>query len=158
MDLRPLARAVTTATVALLVMLPSPAIASLGGDQPTVDADRSRSQSALLRIARSDTYTLHEMQSPTGVVVREYMTSNGKVFAVAWNGPWMPDLRQLLGPYFDRYQQDVQRRRQERRGRGPLTIENTDFIVQSGGHPRAFSGRAWLPGMMPAGVQLDSIR
>ena len=157
MDPRLLSRATVAAVVILLVM-PHVALASLGGDQPTVDADRNSMRGALLRIARSDAYTLHEMQSPTGVLVREYVTANGKVFAVAWDGPWTPDLRQLLGTYFDRYQQDVQRRRQQRRGRGPLSIEESDFIVQSGGHAQAFAGRAWLPALLPSGVQLDAIR
>jgi hypothetical protein len=35
---------------------------------------------------------------PEGTSVRRYVSPAGKVVAVAWKGPVMPDLRQVLGP------------------------------------------------------------
>ena len=55
---------------------------------------------------------------PSGTTVREYVSSNGTVFAVAWQGPWLPDLRQMLGPYFDDYQRALQSTTGKRRARG----------------------------------------
>jgi hypothetical protein len=115
-------------------------------------------QGALLRIARSDAYTVHEMQSASGTTVREYVSSNGTVFAVAWQGPWMPDLRQMLGAYFDDYQRALQTPSGKRRARGSLTIDLPDLMVQISGHPRAFSGRAYVPRLMPLRVQAETIR
>ena len=34
-------------------------------------------------------------------MVREYVNSSGTVFAIAWEGPWLPDLRQVLGDHFE---------------------------------------------------------
>ena len=53
-----------------------------------------------MRVTSSDTYTVHEMRASTGTTVREYVSASGKVFGVAWEGPTLPDLRQVLGVYF----------------------------------------------------------
>jgi hypothetical protein len=142
--------------IAILVV-PAGVSATLGRDASSVDADRVRMQGALIRIARDDAYTVHEMQSSSGTAVREYVSSTGTVFAVAWQGPWLPDLRQLLGPYFDDYQRALQAPG-KRKARGPLTIELPDLTVQITGHPRAFSGRAFVPRLMPLRVQAEAIR
>ncbi len=151
----PLLRGIGAA--AALITLSANASATLGRDASTVDADRVRMQGALLRIARSDAYTVHEMRSASGTTVREYVSSNGLVFAVAWQGPWLPDLRQMLGPYFDDYQRALQSST-KRRARGSLTVELPDLTVQMTGHPRAFSGRAYVPRLMPLRVQAETIR
>jgi hypothetical protein len=142
----------------ILVALPSSASASLGGDSTSVDADRVRVQGALLRIVRSDAFTVHEVQSSSGTTIREYMGPTGTVFAVAWEGPWLPNLRQLLGPYFETYQRAAQTGPANRRARGSLRIDLPDLVVQMSGHPRAFSGRAYVPRLMPQRVQAESIR
>ena len=111
-------RLISVLCVALVILaLPASVSATLGRDASSVDADRVRMQGALLRIARDDAYTVHEMQSSSGTAVREYVSSTGTVFAVAWQGPWLPDLRQLLGPYFDDYQRALQAEPGKRRAR-----------------------------------------
>ncbi len=142
----------------MIVACPSSSWASLGGDSASVDADRVRAQGALLRIVRSDAFTVHEVQSSSGTTIREYMSSGGTVFAVAWEGPWLPNLRQILGPYFETYQRAAQAGSANRRARGSLKIDLPDLVVQTSGHPRAFSGRAYVPRLMPQRVQAQSIR
>jgi hypothetical protein len=141
-----------------IVALPISASASLGGDASSVDADRVRVQGALLRNVRSDAYTLNEVQSSSGTLIRQYISSTGTVFGVAWEGPWLPNLRQILGPYFDTYQRTVQATPGNRRARGSFTIDLPDLVVQMRGHPRAFSGRAYVPRLIPQRVQAESIR
>jgi hypothetical protein len=142
----------------MIVVLPSSGWASLGGDSASVDADRVRVQGALLRIVRSDEFTVHEVQSSSGTTIREYMSPTGTVFAVAWEGPWLPNLRQILGSYFGTYQGAVQAGSANRRARGSLKIDLPDLVVQMSGHPRAFVGRAYAPRLMPQRVQAESIR
>jgi hypothetical protein len=105
----------------------------------------------------ASSYTVHEIQAATGTVVREYV-SGGKVFAVAWQGPWPPDMRQLLGSYFDQYTQAAQSPSSFRGGRGPRMIQQPGLVVQIGGHARSFAGRAYIPEMLPAGVLGEDIR
>jgi hypothetical protein len=144
--------------VLAVIALPANASASLGRDTSSVDADRVRMQGALLRIVRSDSFVVHEMQSASGTTVREYVSPTGTVFAVAWQGPWQPDLRQVLGPYFGDYQRALEARVGTRRSRGSFTIALPDLMVQMTGHPRAFSGRAFVPRLMPLRVQPEAIR
>ena len=83
---------------------------------------------------------------PSGTRVREFVGTDGKVFAVAWNGPTVPNLRQALGRYFDAY---VTEAKNKHAGHGQLQVSQSDLVVQSGGHMRAFAGRAYLPQSIP---------
>ena len=141
----------------LLTAYPAVMIASLGGDVSSINDDRVRVKGALVGAQQADRFMVQEMQTATGTVVREYV-ANGRVFAVAWQGPWHPDLQQLLGTYYARYQQEAARALRERRGHGPLVVQDTDFVVERNGHSRAFTGRAYLPAQVPDGVTLDRIR
>ena len=134
--------------------------ASLGGDATSVTADRVHAQGALVRVQTTGPYAVHEMQTSSGTLVREFVDSSGsgKVFAVAWEGPWMPDLRQVLGDYFDRYQAALRKAQQRRRVRGAIVVHDGDLVVETSGRSRAFSGRAYLTTRIPAGVQPAEIR
>lgn len=147
---------------ALAILLPAfPAWAALGGGVATVQADQIHMQGSLRKTAATS-YTVHEIQSASGVVVREYVASVGEsagiVFAVAWQGPWPPDMRQILGSYFNHYVQAAKAQSAARVGRRPVVIDEPGLVVQVGGHPRAFTGRAYVPGMLPAGVRAEEIR
>jgi len=133
-----------------------PAFAGLGEDVSSVQADQAHMQGSL-RTTQAQAYTLHEIQAPTGTVVREYVSSSGKVFAVAWQGPWPPDMRQILANYFTPYQQRLKPGPTCIRPK-PLTISQPGLIVQSGGHMRSFAGRAYIPEMLPQGVSAEAIR
>ncbi len=143
--------------VLALAMAALPASASLGGDAASIQADQIHMQGArTMRAAES--YTVHEIQATNGTKVREYISRDGKVFAVAWNGPWFPDLKQILGTYFDQYSRATQAQRTTRIRRGPVMVNEPGLIVQIGGHMRAFAGRAYDPGLLPAGVGAESIQ
>jgi Protein of unknown function (DUF2844) len=142
----------------LILTLPATAFAALGGDAASVDADRVRIQGALMRIVRNDSYALHEIRSASGTMIREYVSTSGTVFAVVWQGPWLPDLRQVLGAHFDQYETAMRSAQRERKGRGSVLIDGPDLVVQMTGHPRSFFGRAYVPALMPQGVQVESIR
>jgi hypothetical protein len=148
---------------AVLVVLSSafPAWAALGGDITSVQSDQVRMQGTIRTTAKG-AYAVHEIQSSAGTVVREYVASTGesagKVFAVAWQGPWPPDMRQLLGSYFEQYIQAAQRQSGPRVARRPLLIEQAGLVVQISGHPRSFTGRAFVPQMLPSGVHAEDIQ
>ena len=137
----------------LLAAIAFPAYAALGGDAATVEADVAQLQGRL-KIVRVQRYAVHEIEAPHGTVVREYVSPAGKVFGVAWNGPVKPDLRQVLGPYFDTYVEAAAKRK----ARGPVQIVLPGLVVQSSGHMRAFVGSAHLPDGLPEGVAAEEIR
>src|SRR5215831_6381491 len=144
--------AAVAAVLVSSVLLPVTLFASLGGTVSTVEADRVRMKSALVGIDQRGPYTVHSIQTPTGTTIREYYGSNGVVFGVAWQGPWQPDLRQLFGDYFDRYQSGVQRARRARTSRGRVAVDDGTLVVKIGGHQRAIAGVAYVPQLIPAGV------
>ena len=141
------------AGAALLALLPSAASAALGGNIESVQIDRSQMK-ALLLVTDAALFKIHEIQTPSGTAVREFVSPQGVVFAVAWEGPEMPDLRQLLGQYFDQY---VSAAKNARVGRTHLELQQPGLVVQSGGHMRSFAGRAYVPAMLPQGLALDDI-
>jgi Protein of unknown function (DUF2844) len=132
----------------LIQGLPQPARAALGGSAASVESDRV-SMKGLTRPVPTGSVQKQELQLPSGTVVIEYLTSNGLVYAVTWHGPLLPDLHQVLGNYFANYQtaarQPVVRHRLVR-------LTSPDIVIESSGKMRAFTGRAWVPAMLPAGV------
>ena len=147
-----------SAVLLVMMILPRTASAALGGTVASVDADRVQVVGALTRIVRNDAFALHEIRSASGITIREYVNTSGTVFAVAWQGPWIPDLRQVLGEHFDHYQAAMRAPRRARTGRGSIAIDDAGPVVQMSGHPRAFSGRAYLPALLPQNVALEAIR
>jgi len=131
-------------------------LAALGGDVSSVQSDALHLQGTL-RVTPNALYALHEIETPTGIQVREYVSPAGKVFAVAWQGPWRPDLHQLLGSYFVPFQQAA-RASKQRPGRAPLSIHQANLFVEHSGQMRFFRGRAYLSDEFPAGVKAESIR
>jgi len=146
------------AAVSILVFtLSCTAFAALGGDATSVQLDQSQMKGSL-HSAQKATYAVHEITAPTGTVVREYVSPTGKVFGVAWQGPFVPDLQQLLGTYFDQYSKAAKSAKQAHVGRQPLFIQQPGLVVQTGGHMRSYTGRAYVPEMLPQGVIADAIR
>ena len=144
----------TAAWLLAAVAAPGIAFATLGQDGSTVDRDRVQLR-AQRSVTQSAGYSVHELTLPGGTQVREYLTSTQQVFAVAWRGPSIPDLQQLLGDYFPRYSTAAKALGRARR---PIAVEESDLVIHTGGHPRAFFGVAYLPQRMPAGMRAEDIR
>jgi Protein of unknown function (DUF2844) len=136
------------------VLLTTAARAALGGDVTSVQNDAVRMKGAV-RSTFGAAYTVHEITAAGGSVVREYISPQGKVFAVSWHGPVLPDFQQLLGDYYADFRQGVQSR--ERRIRGPVVVEKPGVVIQSAGHMRNFMGRAYLTNQLPQGVSAQTI-
>lgn len=100
-------------------------------------------------------YTVSETTLDNGTLVREYVAADGTVFAVGWNGPFMPDLRTLLGAHFDTMVQAAAQR--PHAGHSQFALKQSDVVIESGGHMRAYAGRAWIPAQLPAGVATAEI-
>jgi hypothetical protein len=150
--------------VLLLVILPLPMWATLGDNASSVLSDQARMKGTL-HSTDQQSYVVHEITTSIGDKVREYVTPGGAVFGVAWEGQLPPNLQQLLGPY---YQQAVQARQaheqQEstqgvpRTRRAPVAIETPGLVLYQGGHVHSFHGVAYIPQLIPQGVQASAIR
>lgn len=144
----------TAILAALATVAATPAAAELGGGRRGVEADRAHLAAAMVSSATA-THTVHTLTLANGDTVREFADADGTVFAVAWEGPARPDLRQLLGPAFETMQTDVATSRH--RPRAAMAVARADLVVRGGGHPGAFRGFAYLPGRIPPGFRADAL-
>jgi hypothetical protein len=124
------------------------ASATLGEAETSVAAEPQLAD-ASIKETMNGSYRVHEVQEPSGTVIREYAGLDGKVFAVTWHGPFPPNLRQTLGAYFDQYVAAAPAGRQDRKH---VQVRESNLVVQIAGHMRAYSGRAYLPQALPSGV------
>lgn len=138
----------------IAALLPHVASATLGQPEITVQTDVAQAHAAIKSSEDRTGYRVHEIQLPSGTVMREFVAPNGTVFAVAWQGPTRPDLRQVLGQYFDAFASVARTKLTDRRH---LQIQQGDLVLQSGGHMRALSGRAYLQSAIPSGVNLGDL-
>jgi hypothetical protein len=147
----PLAGAVALLFVAIL---PQVAAAALGGPETSI-AEEAQRLNVSVKSTELNHYRVHEMQMPSGTVVREFAGTGGTVFAVAWSGPTIPNLREALGQYFAAYVSAAQSKRAG--SHTHLEIRQNGWVMQSNGHMRSFQGRAYLPQALPAGMAVDEI-
>lgn len=132
-----------------------PAFATLGEDVATVENDRVQMKAQLRTTTSIAGYTVHVIQDSAGTSVREYISASGKVFAVAWDGPLLPNFQQMLGKYFADYTSGAS---SPHVGRRHLTIQRTDLVVHSNGRMRAFYGNAYVPSLLPTNFSVDDIK
>ncbi len=140
-------------TAAIALCLPCLASAALGETEASVAADGAQLQGSITASDQGN-YRLHQIQLTSGTLVREYAGLDGTVFAVTWHGPRVPNLRQLLGRYFDAY---VAAGKAPHADRHHLQVNQSDLVVESSGHMRAFNGRAYLPQAIPGGVAVGDL-
>lgn len=150
---------------ALLLTLPLPMWATLGDNAASVLTDQARMKGTV-RSVDNQTYVMHEITATSGAKVREFVTPGGAVFGVAWEGQQPPDLQQLLGPYYQQARQARQAQLQDqntsqnapRAHRAPVAIQTPGLVLYEGGHVRSFHGAAYIPQLIPPGVQASDIR
>lgn len=141
---------------AMLLGSPQHAMASLGSNIGSVESDRAQMH-ASVKMAQHQNYQVHEIQSPSGTVVDEYVSPGGEVFAVTWHGQFPPPMQQILGTYFPQYSAALQAR-PKMYGHRPLNIQEPGLVVQAGGHMRAYFGRAYIPALIPPGMTLSQLQ
>jgi Protein of unknown function (DUF2844) len=147
-------RMVPSALLCLGLISPPASWASLGGTLDSVRTDGTRMH-ATRHVASRNACEVHELTLASGTLVREFTTTSNTVFGVAWQGPFKPDLQQLLGAHFPRLVAAGQVPHGDHRS---LRIHSSDLVIESSGRMRAFAGRAYLPDLVPAGMSLSDIR
>jgi hypothetical protein len=149
-------RSVLGAALGIALLAPAvstPVFAALGADAASIETDRAKMKGES-RVSSVAGYSVSELQLPSGTVVREYVSAEGKVFAVTWHGPAMPDLAQTLGTYFEQYKAAAAT---PHAGHHHLSVEQPEFVAHVGGHMRAWSGQAYVPALLPPNFSVDDI-
>jgi hypothetical protein len=103
----------------------------------------------------SDQYTVQVMEA-SGNTIREYANSEGVVFAVSWRGISKPDLTVLFGSYFDEYK-SVLEKSPRQPGKRNVAMQTSRMVIRRGGHMRDQRGFAFVPSLVPSGLNLEDL-
>lgn len=148
----------TTAAVCLAASFTSlPAWAALGGTADSVQTDAAalKTRAAPRADVQSTAYSVQRLSLDNGTVIDEYLSPAGTVFAVHWSGPRPPDLKPLLGSYYVEYQNYYA---QPHAHTNQVRIEGTNLRYAAGGHMRSWWGTAWVPALVPAGLNSGDLK
>lgn len=150
-------RTIASAMTLTILMTCSSVWAVLGGSSGTLEVDHQPLSGQTRTIPGPD-FSVHELTTPD-LVVREYISGQGKVFGVSWTGRRSPDLPVLFGSYFEQYEAASAERNARRSPlRGVTQVETSDLVVETGGPMGAIWGRAYLPNFLPPGVTKEAIQ
>ncbi len=153
-------------TVCMVVALTSGAgqvLAALGGAPsaapatPTATLASGVKRLAATTAAGDGLYTVQEVQHETGTRVLEYSNTAGIVFALVWRGPVLPDLSALLGEHFSTFKAEMEQARMLGKRGSPATVARDTLVLRSSGRMRNFSGYAYAPALIPAGVNINDV-
>ena len=149
-------RKATLSVLLILVLAQIPAWAVLGQTEASVTTDQQRMKTED-RVQTFASYKVHQLTTTNGPTVREYVSPQGVVFGVAWQGRFMPNVNQLLGTYVENLQTATadQTRIQRRRG---ITVKTGDFVYSNFCHLQNCAGRAYVPAFVPSSVSAEVVR
>jgi hypothetical protein len=144
-------------TLGLIFFLSHSALAALGGDEASIEAELKMVNLSKDKISNHGKYTLHEI-APKKFKLHEFMGSNGKVFAVAWCGKGRPDPDSVLGDHIEDFKNAIKKAKSGPHGRRGAVVDQGNFHLELSGHGMFFCGRAWLASQIPEGVTTDELR
>lgn len=141
----------------LLALLLSPGLAhaTLGRTAESTDIDLQKLH-ARKSVRPGAVFTIHELELPSGTMVREYVSAEGRVFAVAWRGSTLPDLRQIFGE--DNLETFLSSPPAEHTRHKSRSVRQPGLVAHSAGSGRFFTGFAYIPSLMPPAVREKDIR
>jgi hypothetical protein len=142
-------------SIAFLLTATGSATQAGPGGHPAAGGSGAAPAVAATASAPQDRYVTTSFTLDSGTDVHQYTSSAGVVFAVAWSGPALPDLQELLGPHFT----TLLAHGRQRIGKPPrLLVQAKGVVIVSGGRMGAFDGKAWVPALLPAEFSADDIR
>ena len=145
------------ATTALVLTLSIAAHAELGGTEASVQSDQQKLRGAL-RVQRGEAYAVHEIRTESNGVAREFVSSDGTVFAVVFHGNTPGESNALLGAYAAQVAQAMRAQVGRRHLSGAVTFRIGNVVYEASGHMRSYHVRAYLADRIPQGTTLEEIR
>ena len=147
----------------ILAVAASPAVAALGkplAAKLIASPSNSVPGVKLLAITSRSGQTAYRISQAVlegGTTVQEYTSPDGPVFAIAWNGPLLPELDTLLGDFFNSFSLEATRVRAEGRRGSPFMMNRDGLVVRSSGRMGSFTGYAYVQDLVPADVNINDV-
>lgn len=131
------------------VFLSLSAQAALGGNRESIAIDHQALAMKSTTITSGSGYQIHELQHPNGSSVKEFVSPQGKVFAVHWEGSAPANLSQILGDHYAEYLSAL---KNTPHSHHLVQIKQDNLVVTHIQYLRNFSGNAYVPSLVPANV------
>ena len=129
--------------------------AALGGNRESVVTDHKALGTQNIVVSQESLYQVHELQHPSGATVREYVSPQGKVFAVNWEGNVAPNLQQILGQHYPVFLKAIST---PHSGHHMVQVKEGNLVVTHIQYLRQFSGSAFDTSLVPAGVDATQLK
>jgi hypothetical protein len=130
----------------------------LGATQDTIQADQIRFKGLHSRHIAWQ-MTTHEITLADGSGIKEYVNAAGQVFAVSWRTRLKPNLQVLLGAHYAALSDAAL---EQPKGvaslKRPQSVRLSNLVVHQAGRVNAFAGLAYVPALVPSGVDADALR
>jgi hypothetical protein len=139
----------------VLILAAIPGSATLGESEASVTSDQQHIKSEH-RVQEFQNYKVHELTT-NGTTVREFVSPQGSVFGITWQGRSTPDMNQLLGTYVNNLQTATPAQTKIRHLRG-ISVQTKDFVFSNFCHMQICRGSAYVPGLIPSNVSVEVMR
>lgn len=152
MKLPALPAAFAVATACIVAAPPARAVLGQPIQSALAPASQAKTATALRRTQTlSAGVQVYERATGDGGAIREYVSADGIVFAVSWNTRFKPRLNELLGLYHEGYAAAASEALRRPGIQRQSVLRAQDLVVNSTSHLNVFSGRAYVPSLVPAG-------
>lgn len=131
--------------------------AILGATADTVQADQIRFKGER-RQSTGWQMNTHEISLPDGSSIKEYVNAAGLVFAVSWRTRLKPDLEALLGTHFMVYAAKQNAAAGVAASKRQQSVRQPNLVIHQAGRMNAFAGLAYVPTLVPQGIDADALR
>jgi hypothetical protein len=134
-----------------------PVRAELNGSTSSIDVDRDYVAGKVTATPRFGS-TVYEITDRNGTIIREYASPTGRIFAISWEGRFLPEMEHFLGNLFEDYAVAMRSERNNHNWRQPIQIHTSHLTFENGGHMGWYYGRAYVESSVPSGFSIDNIR
>jgi hypothetical protein len=134
-----------------------PTHAELNGSLSSIDVDRDYVAGTLNTTTRFGC-TVSQITDRNGTLVREYVSPTDRVFGIAWEGHFVPEMQHFLGALFQAYSTAARTEHAAHGWREPLLIHTPALVFEAGGHMGWYYGRAYVPSEIPNDFPIEEIR
>ncbi len=141
----------------VLLLLSISAMAELGGTVSSVQADQQR-LNASRQVSQKQQYTVHEIRTRTNSVIREFVSTDGKVFAVSYRGQFPGEGNSLLAAYSKQVGMVLATAHNGQHRGGPVNFATPGLVFHVSGHMRSYLMNAYLPDSVPQGVAAEELQ
>ena len=138
-----------------LMFQPRVVLAELGGSENNINNEEKHFKAKSHKKTQRLGYSVHELVLE-GIKVKEFVSLSGTIFAVSWRGMTTPDLKVLFGNYYTEYEKEKASIKIQK-GRRSVGVATTNIVVNHGGQMRDMRGFAYVPAVVPAGLDLNTL-